>query len=120
MDTLKKIAMWTGIVLIGMCGVALLGGGKVMSGTLLIATSFAMTLPRMRRRIRPWGHAVLLCAVFGVVLWNISTTELPSSSNAMVVACTDGPAETYTHTGFKLLDQVTYIFGNFLSQASPS
>ncbi len=120
MDNLKKIAMWTGIVFTGLCGVVLLGGGKVVSGTLLIATTFIMVLPVRRPKLPRWARVGLLCAVFGVVIWNISTTDLPTPSNQMVMSCANEHADTYTSTGFKFLDQVTYIFNSFLSQAEPS
>ncbi|MBB5940195.1 hypothetical protein [Streptomyces zagrosensis] len=120
MDNLKKIAMWTGIILTGLCGVMLLGGGKVMSGTLLIATAFIMVLPVRRPKVPRWARIGLICAVFGVVIWNISTTDLPNPSNGMAMSCDNEHADTYTSTGFKFLDQVTYIFSDFLSQAAPS
>jgi hypothetical protein len=120
METLKKIAMWTGIVLTGLCGIVLLGGGKVGSGTLLIATTFIMVLPVRRHKLPRWARVGLICAVFAVVISNISTTELPDPSNGMVVACDNESADTYTSTGFKFLDQLTYIFNVFLSQAAPS
>ncbi|THV40184.1 hypothetical protein [Glycomyces buryatensis] len=120
MDTLKKIAMWTGIVITGLCGVVLLGGGKVGSGTLLIATTFIMVLPVRQHKLPRWARVGLICAVFGVVIWNISTTDLPDPSNVMVAACGNEAADTYTPTGFKFWDQVTYIFSGFLAQAAPS
>lgn len=120
MGTFKKTAMWTGIVVTGLCGVALLGGGKVMSGTLLIATAFIMVRPIRQLKLPRWARIGLLCAVFAVVAWNISTTELPDPSNSMVTACGNEVADTYTPTGLKFLDQVTYIFSSFLAQAAPS
>jgi len=120
MDTFKTVAMWTGIVITGACGVVLLGGGKVMSGTLLIATAFILALSVRQHRLHRWVRVGLVCAVYGLVIWNISTTELPNSSNIMVAACSDESAFTYTPTGFRFLDQVTYIFGHFLAQAAPS
>lgn len=120
MDTLKKTAMWTGMVLTGLCGVVLLGGGKVGSGALLIATTFLMVRPVRRPQLPRWVRVGLIVAVFGVVISNISTTELPDPSNAMVMRCGDEHTDTYTSTGFKFLDQVTYIFSGFLAQAAPS
>jgi hypothetical protein len=120
MDNLKKIAMRTGIVLTGLCSIVLLGGGKVQSGTLLFATTFIMVLPAKRPKLPSWAQVGLICAVFGVVILNISTTDLPHSSNGMVMSCANEHADTYTQTGFKFLDQVTYIFSGFLSQAAPS
>ncbi|MBB5804846.1 hypothetical protein F4560_004614 [Saccharothrix ecbatanensis] len=120
MDTLKKMAMRTGIVLTGLCGVVLLGGGKVASGTLLIAMTFIMVLPVRRHKLPGWARAGLICAVFGAVIWNISTTELPDPSNRMVMACADESLNTYTPTGFKFLDQLNLIFSSFLAQAAPS
>ncbi|WP_026929423.1 hypothetical protein [Glycomyces tenuis] len=120
MTTFKKTAMWTGIVLTGLFGVVMLGGGKIWSGTLLIATAFIMVLPFWRDRLPRWVRAVLICAVFAVVIANISTTTLPGSSGGMVTACGDEAADTYTSTGFEFLDQVLYIFDGFVSQAQPS
>ncbi|ACQ80224.1 hypothetical protein Bcav_1969 [Beutenbergia cavernae DSM 12333] len=120
MHTLKTIATWTGITLTGLCGVVLLGGGKVTSGFLLVATAFVMVLPVVRGKLPLWARIGLICAVFGVVMLNISTTELPGSSNGMVMACADESARTFTPTGFTFWDQVRYIFGSFLAQAAPS
>ncbi|MEO3756343.1 hypothetical protein [Streptomyces sp. B6B3] len=120
MDNLKKIAKWAGIVFTGLCGVVLLGGGKVTSGILLIATAFIMVLPVRRPMLPRWAWVGLICAVFGVVIWNISTTDLPNSSNVMMAGCANENSDTYTSTGFKFLDQVTHIFRGFLSQAEGS
>ncbi len=120
MDTLKTVSMWTGIVITGLCGVVLLGGGKVMSGTLLVATAFILALPVRRHKLPLWARVGLICAVFAVVIWNISTTDLPDPSNAMVAGCTDEAAFAYTPTGFRFLDQLTLIFSHFLAQAAPS
>jgi hypothetical protein len=127
MDILKKTAMWTGIVLTGLCGVVLLGGGKVVSGTLLIAMAFTMVLsvrrpvrPAERRRLPRWVGGALICAVFGVVIWNISTTDLPAPSSGMG-ACNSASAEgAHSSTGIKFFDQVADIFDGFVSQADPS
>ncbi|MDA1361745.1 hypothetical protein O1R50_19105 [Glycomyces luteolus] len=120
MDTFKKTAMWTGIVITGLCGVVLLGGGKVQSGTLLTATAFILALPVKRHRLPLWARIGLICAVFGLVALNISTTELPGSANGMAAACGDEVADTYTPTGIEFVDQVSYIFAGFLAQAAPS
>lgn len=120
MDTFKKIAMWTGIVLTGMCGVVLLGGGKVISGTLLIVTTLVMVRPATRYKPPRWVSVVLICAVFGVVTWNISTTELPNDSFHSTVACESEGVNMFERTGYKFLDQVTRILGSFLAQAAPS
>jgi ribose/xylose/arabinose/galactoside ABC-type transport system permease subunit len=118
MDTLKKTAMWTGIVVTGLLGVVLLGGGKVSSGTLLVITAFVMSLPFWRHRLPLWVRIVLICAVFALVISNISTTDLPVASAGMMT-CSE-LAYTPTPTGFKFLDQVNYIFSSFLAQAAPS
>lgn len=118
MENFKKISMWTGIVLTGMCGVVLLGAGKVNSGTLLIAMTFLMVRPIKRYTLPRWVKVGLICVVFAVVMWNISTTDLPHASNMEI--CGGEEARTYTSTGFKFLDQVLYIFSGFLAQASPS
>jgi hypothetical protein len=117
MDTLKKTLMWTGIVVTGLCGIVLLGGGKVTSGTLLIATTFGMMLP-IGQRLPRWARIGLVCAVFGLVIWNISTTDLPAPG--MAEACTSGPADLPASTGVKFLDQVRDIFNGFVSQAESS
>lgn len=116
MDKLKKIAMWTGIVVIGACGVILLGGGKVMSGTLMVTTAFLLALPSGPRKLPLWVGIPLLCAVFALVALNISTTELPRPG---MVACGDEVSELYSPTGIEFLDQVMYIFSGFLAQAEP-
>ena len=116
MDTFKKVAMWTGIVVTGLLGIVLLGGGKVQSGTLLIFTAFAMAVPVRRHRLPRWVRIVLVCAVYGLVMLNISTTELPDPS---MVRCGEY-ADWYTPTGIEFLDQVQYIFSGFLAQAAPS
>ena len=120
MHTLKKIAMWTGIVLTGMCGVVLLGGGKITSGALLVTTAFVMALLVGRNKVHVWIRVVLLCAIFGLVGWNISTTELPGSTEGMVMVCGTERDEPRPSTGFKFLDQLIYIGDGFLSQAAPS
>jgi hypothetical protein len=119
MDKLKKTAMWTGIVVIGLCGVVLLGGGKVTSGTLMVTTAFLLVLPFGPRKLPRWLGVALLCAVFALVIWNISTTELPDPSRGMV-ACGNEVSELYSPTGIEFLDQVMYIFSGFLAQAAPS
>ncbi|SDE53412.1 hypothetical protein [Glycomyces harbinensis] len=120
MDKFKTVAVWTGIVVIGLCGVVLLGGGKVMSGTLMVATAFILALPVKRHRLPRWVRVVLLGVVFAMVAWNISTTDLPDPSHMMVAGCVDESASTYTRTGITFLDQVLYIFSGFLAQAAPS
>ncbi|MGP4110351.1 hypothetical protein ACTWP5_05470 [Streptomyces sp. 4N509B] len=120
MDNLRKTATRTGIALTGLCGVVLLGAGKVQSGTLLIATTFVMVLPVRRPRLPRWARVGLLCAVFVMVAWNISTTDLPTPPNELVTSCPNEHTETYTKTGFTFLDQVIYLFRSFLSQAEPS
>lgn len=120
MDIMKKVALRTGIVLTGLCGVVLLGGGKVMSGTLLIAMTFLMVLPVRWHKVPRWARAGLICAVFGVVMWNISTTELPDPSNGMTAACANESVGANTSTGLEFLDQLTHIFDGFLAQAAPS
>lgn len=120
MKHFKKTAMWTGIVLTGLFGVVLLGGGKVTSGTLLVATAFILALPVKRHRLPLWVRALLIGAVFALVMWNISTTEMPDPSRGTVMACGTETAFTQTLTGFGLLDKVVYIFNGFLAQAAPS
>jgi hypothetical protein len=118
MDKFKKIAMWTGIVLIGVCGVILLGGGKIVSGTLLVTTAFLMMLPSGPRKLPLWIGIPLLCAIFALVAWNISTTQLPDPSG--MVACGHEISDIYSPTGIEFVDQVMYIFSGFLAQAAPS
>jgi hypothetical protein len=119
MRTFKKIAMWTGIVLTGICGVVLLGGGKIVSGTLLITTAFVMALLVGRSKLPIWVRVMLLCAIYGLVIWNISTTEIPDPSDPIAVGCGDELAFAYTPSGIKFLDQVAHIFNGFLAQAAP-
>ncbi|GAA2127095.1 hypothetical protein [Glycomyces algeriensis] len=119
MDKFKRIAMWTGIVLIGVCGVILLGGGKIVSGTLLVTTAFLMALPSGPRKLPLWIGIPVLCGVFALVAWNISTTELPDTSHGMVM-CGDEISDLYSPTGIEFVDQVMYIFSGFLAQAAPS
>lgn len=118
MASIKKIAMWTGIALTGLCGIVLVGGGKIQSGALLIITAFVMTLLVGRNKLPIWARVVLLCAVYGVVIANISTTELPSASDGITTQCSD--TAPVPSTGFRFLDQMLYIFNGFLSQAAPS
>lgn len=123
MNTLKKTAIRTGIVLTGTCGVVLLGGGKIVSGTMLIATTFLMVSPLWRHRIPRWIHIALLCLVFGLVAWNISTTDLPGTSNVMVAGaegCQQPHAEMFPRTGIRFVDQMALILAGFLDQAQPS
>lgn len=120
MGNFKKAAMWTGIVVTALCGVVLLGGGKVVSGTLLIATAFIMVRPIRRLKLPLWARIGLLCAVYGLVALNISTTDLPLSSNGMVMACGSEAADGFTPTGIKFWDQVRWIFSSFLAQAESS
>ncbi|GAA2273851.1 hypothetical protein GCM10009853_029650 [Glycomyces scopariae] len=115
MDTLKKSAKWTGIVLIGLLGVVLLGGGKVTSGTLLVATAFIAALPVRRHRLPLWVRIALICAVFALVAWNISTTDLPGSG---AMTCTEN-SETFAPTGVKFIDQFLHIVNGFIAQAAP-
>lgn len=123
MDTFKKTATWTGVVLTALCGIVLLGGGKIVSGTLLIATAFLMVSPLWRHKTPRWARAGLLCSVFGLVIWNISTTDLPAESNVstgMVVASSPPHADTFPRTGVKLVDQAAFILAGFLDQAQSS
>lgn len=120
MHTFKKIAMWTGIVLTGLCGIVLLGGGKITSGTLLVVTAFVMALLVGRSKIPVWLRVVLLCAVFALVIWNISTTEIPDPSDPIAMGCGEELAFEYEPSGVKFLDQVVRIFNAFLAQAAPS
>ncbi|GAB6937699.1 hypothetical protein ACQP60_05820 [Isoptericola variabilis] len=119
MSTLKAVAGWAGIGVTGACGVVLLGGGKIWSGTLLIATTFLMVLP-VWRRVPRWARLALLVAVVALVVANISTTQLPGPSTGMVTRCGDEEAATFTPTGIRFLDQLRYILGSFLTQAAPS
>lgn len=120
MGTFKKVAMWAGIALTGMCGVVLLGGGKIVSGTLLITTAFVLALPVGRSKLPVWVRVVLLCAVFGLVIWNISTTELPNPSDTMAMGCGEELAFDYQPSGITFVDQVVRIFNTFLAEAAPS
>ncbi|MEU6247842.1 hypothetical protein [Glycomyces sp. NPDC047010] len=119
MGTFKKTAMWTGIVLTGLCGIVLLGGGKIVSGSLLIVTAFVMALLVGRSKIPVWLRAVILCAIFALVIWNISTTELPDPNDPIAMGCGE-LAFDYEPSGIKFLDQVVRIFNSFLAQAAPS
>lgn len=123
MNTLKKTAIWTGIVLTGVCGVVLLGGGKIISGMLLIATTFLMVSSLWRRRIPLWVRVALLCVVFGLVGWNISTTDLPAPvdvSTDMTTVCHAPHTDMFERTGVKFVDQMALILASFLDQAQPS
>lgn len=120
MEIVKKMAVWAGVVFTGLCGIVLLGGGKITSGTMLVTLTFVMLLPFWRRTVPLWARAGLICVLFGVVIWNISTTDLPAPSNDMEVACTADQRVSTPSTGFKFLDQVTYIFNSFTSQAESS
>jgi hypothetical protein len=117
MNTLKKIAKWTGVVLIGACGVVLLGGGKITSGTLMIVTAFLLVVLAGKHLVPRWIGIVLVCAVLGLVAWNISTTDLPGEVSGNAMACTE--VVDTPETGIKFLDQVLYIFGGFAAQAEP-
>ncbi|WP_112135824.1 hypothetical protein [Glycomyces dulcitolivorans] len=119
MSTFRTVAMWTGVAVIASCGVILLGGGKVVSGALMIATAFTLALTVKRRGFSWWARVGLVCVVLALVAANISTTEIPDPSMAMAAGCTE-TAFTATPTGFKFLDQVILIFNHFLAQAAPS
>ncbi|MFD7310663.1 hypothetical protein [Promicromonospora sp. NPDC059942] len=114
----RKIAMWAGTAVTGLCGIVLLGGGKIHSGTLLIVTAFVAVILVGRTRPPVWVRVVLLCAIYGAVIANISTTELPSSSDTKVIASSENVAPP--STGYRFLDQLIYISNNFLTQAAPS
>ncbi|MER7557959.1 hypothetical protein ABTZ46_13520 [Nocardioides sp. NPDC126508] len=116
MENVKKIALWTGIVFTGLCGIVLLGGGKIVSGSTLVTLTFVMLLPAWRR-IPLWGRAGLICVLFALVCWNISTTEIPDPSNDMVTVCSTDEDVSVPSTGFKFLDQVMLIFNGFTAQA---
>jgi hypothetical protein len=120
MSLLRKVAMWAGIALTGMCGVVLLGGGKIGSGILLIATTFIMALLVGRARLPIWVRVVVLCAVFGLVILNISTTEIPDPSDPIAMSCGEELAFDYQPSGVKLLDQAVRILNVFLAEAAPS
>ncbi|NUQ91007.1 MAG: hypothetical protein HOQ43_21400 [Glycomyces artemisiae] len=120
MGTFKKTAMWTGIVLTGLCGIVLLGGGKIGSGSLLIVTAFTMALLVGRSPVPVWLRVVLICAVFALVIANISTTQIPDPSDPFAMGCGEELAFDYEPSGFKFLDQVVRIFNTFLAEAAPS
>lgn len=122
MDNLKKTAVRTGIVLTGICGIVLLGGGKIMSGTMVIATTFLIVSPTWRNRFPRWARAGLLCVVFGLVIWNISTTDLPDLSNVSpdkAGVCLPPHTEMFPRTGITFVDQLAVILAAFLEQAEP-
>lgn len=121
METVKKVALWAGIVLTGVCGIVLLGGGKIVSGTMLVTLTFVMLLPAWRR-ISIWVRVGLIVVLFGLVTWNISTTDLrpPSDETTMNGGCVDEGADIFPITGIKFVDQVGQIVGGFITQAEPS
>lgn len=120
METVKKMAIGTGIALTGVCGIVLLGGGKIVSGTLLVVLTFVMLLPFWRRWVPLWARVGLVCVLFALVIWNISTTELPAPVNEMEVGGCIEEGRTAPSTGFKFLDQVMLIVNSFIAQAEPS
>ncbi|MFI5622356.1 hypothetical protein ACIA03_02720 [Nocardioides sp. NPDC051685] len=123
MDAFKKSAIWTGVVLTALCGIVLLGGGKIVSGTLLIATTFLMVSPLWRHKTPRWARVGLLCLVFGLVIWNISTTDLPGDSDmstGMVTACPPPDVDIFARTGVRFVDQAAHILSAFLDQAQLS
>jgi hypothetical protein len=119
MGTFKKTAKWTVIVVTGLVGIVLLGGGKIQSGSLLIFAAFALAVPK-RHRLPLWVRIGLLCALYGMVAWNISTTEIPDPSDGLRVSCGTEVADWDAPTGITLLDKAFYIFSTFAAQAAPS
>jgi hypothetical protein len=119
MDTLKKAAKWAIIVVTGLLGIILLGGGKIQSGTLMVFAAFALAVPN-RHRLPVWVRLGLLCALYALVTWNVSTTELPNDANDMWGSCEPEVAGFYAPTGIGLLDRAFYIFSVFVAQAAPS
>ncbi|WP_199615063.1 hypothetical protein [Paenibacillus alkalitolerans] len=107
----NKTMKWIGIILTGLCGVVLLGGDKVTSGILLIVTMIIMLLPIKQNKILCWVRLGFVCVMFCLVIWNISTTELPGDRFAKIQ--NGPPNETYS-TGFRFLDQLIHIFKGFL------
>ncbi|GAA1680922.1 hypothetical protein GCM10009830_30020 [Glycomyces endophyticus] len=118
MNTTKKTALWTGVAVTGLLGVVLLGGGKIQSGTLLILTAFALAQPAARRRLPLWLGVALVGVLYGLVAWNISTTELPDPSAGMM-SCEEH-SEWYDPTGIRFVDQLMWILSGFTAQAAPS
>jgi hypothetical protein len=119
MGTFKKTVKWTVIVVTGLVGIVLLGGGKIHSGSLMTFAAFALAVP-VKHRLPLWVRIGLLCALYGMVTWNISTTEIPDVANGMRASCGTEVADWYAPTGIALLDKAFYIFSVFAAQAAPS
>lgn len=111
---LAKILKLVGIILTGLFGIIILGGDKVTSGILLIATMIFMLLPIKQSKILRLIRIGAVCVVFSLVLWNISATELPSD-NPIMGQPVDIPKPIITYsTGVKFFDQLIHIFNGFL------
>ena len=121
--TFKKTMKWIGIILTGIWGIVWLGGDKITSGTLLVIVTIVMILPISQNKTLHWLRIGFICIVFCLVIWNITTTELPgdhffrptpffrpdpSAANPSEIT-----EEGYS-TGIRFFDQVIHIFKGFL------
>lgn len=108
---LKKTMIWIGIILTGLCGVVLFGGDKITSGIMLIVTMIIMILPIKQNKILRRVRIGFVCVVLCLVIWNISTTDLPG--DFPFIPSTGEVSDAYS-TGIRFLDQLIHIFKGFL------
>lgn len=102
---------WAGAALMALCGVVMLGGDKITSGCVLLLTALLLLLPlktKLLKRLRLGFVCVVVC----FVLWNISTTDLPTDH---LFFSQDGvsPEDLYW-TGIRFVDQIIHIVRGFL------
>lgn len=111
----KKILRIIGISLIGLFGIVMLGGDKVTSGIMLLVTTGILLLPIQQNKTLRWVRIGFVCVVFCFVIWNISTTDLPTD-NPFLPSPVKNPSEfSSTHfTGIRFIDQLIHIFNGFL------
>lgn len=114
-EIVKMIFTRAGSILTGLLGIILFGGDKVASGSLLMITAVVLALPIRQNKALRLARAGFVCLVIAVVIWNISTTQVPGDPGVfMVQGYSPSPDGIAYRTGFRFLDQLVYIFEGFL------
>jgi chromate transport protein ChrA len=85
-------------VLIIMLVVILLSANKITSSIALTIMAIVILLPFNNKRLK-LGRIIFVAVVSALVIWNISTTDLPRN---------------HYETGFRFFDQVIHIFQKFM------
>ena len=86
-------------VLIGICVVILLSVNKITSSIVLIAIVIVIFLPIGKSKALKWARVAFVLVSFVLILWNISTTELPKE---------------HIQTGCWFFDKVIHLFNGLL------